>query len=211
MAPGRLDLGDDGRGPPPRLGDLADQAHVVGVPHEGERDVIDAEPEAEVEVVLVLLGQRGDAHAPRRQVGADSVAKRARLRDRGAHVEPLDGGDREDDAAVVEEDDVARAQILRRDPRRRWGSRPGPPAGCPSGPRRGTRSLSAGELAVPPGKRPQRILGPQRSWRMATGLSHASAAARTVAKRRACSSWEPCEKLSRATSMPARMSCSSVA
>jgi len=41
-----------------------------------------------------------------------------------------------------------------------------------------------------------------------TGLPHASAAARTVAMRRPCSSWVPCEKLSLATSMPARIRCS---
>jgi IS5 family transposase len=109
---GRLDLRHDGRRPPPRVGDLAHLEHVVGVAHEGERHVVDAEAEAEVEVDLVLLRQRGDAHAPRGQVHADSITDHARLRDGGADDGSLDRAHVEHDAAVVDEDGVAREQIL---------------------------------------------------------------------------------------------------
>src|SRR5690606_28238999 len=50
---------------------------------------------------------------------------------------------------------------------------------------------------------PVRIFGPQRSCRIATGLPSFSLSARMVSARRPCSSQVPCEKLRRATSMPA--------
>ena len=53
---------------------------------------------------------------------------------------------------------------------------------------------------------PVRIFGPHRSWRIATCLPSAALSARTISNRAPCSSCVPCEKLSRATSMPASIS-----
>ena len=50
---------------------------------------------------------------------------------------------------------------------------------------------------------PTRSLGPCRSARMATGLPSSSDRARMRRMFSACPSWSPCEKFSRATSMPA--------
>ena len=50
---------------------------------------------------------------------------------------------------------------------------------------------------------PMRILGPGRSWRIATGRPAAFAASRTMREVSACSSTLPWEKFRRATSMPA--------
>ncbi len=57
---------------------------------------------------------------------------------------------------------------------------------------------------------PRRIFGPWMSWRMATGTPTFFAARRMRFTRRRCWSCVPCEKLSRATFMPARMSSSMI-
>src|SRR5213594_3685092 len=60
---------------------------------------------------------------------------------------------------------------------------------------------------------PSRIFGPCRSCRMATGRPQRASASRMRRMTSACSACVPCEKLSRATSMPAaarRSSCSTV-
>src|SRR6266516_4412574 len=54
-----------------------------------------------------------------------------------------------------------------------------------------------------PSTRPVRIFGPCRSPSNATGRPTASAASRTLAAASRCASGSPCEKLRRATSMPA--------
>src|SRR5256886_6406962 len=54
-----------------------------------------------------------------------------------------------------------------------------------------------------PATGPVRILGPCRSPSSATGRPTASAASRTLAAASRCASASPCEKLRRATSMPA--------
>src|SRR5579884_3998120 len=54
-------------------------------------------------------------------------------------------------------------------------------------------------------RRPVRIFGPCRSWRMQIGLFSAAATSRIVVISRAFSSWVPCEKFRRATSMPLRI------
>src|SRR6218665_88107 len=59
-------------------------------------------------------------------------------------------------------------------------------------------------------KRPVRIFGPWRSPRMPTALRHLSEAPRSLAMFSACCSWLPWEKLSRATSIPASISASSI-
>src|SRR5208282_2241132 len=58
----------------------------------------------------------------------------------------------------------------------------------------------------PPASTPVRILGPWRSAKIAIGFSNAAAASRNIAKLCACSACVPCEKFSRATSMPASKS-----
>src|SRR5208283_1062925 len=58
----------------------------------------------------------------------------------------------------------------------------------------------------PPASAPVRIFGPWRSARIAMGFSHSIAASRNIAKLCACSAGVPCEKFSRATSMPASSS-----
>src|SRR5208283_370065 len=68
--------------------------------------------------------------------------------------------------------------------------------GCPA------RSVTV----PPPASAPVRILGPCRSTRMAMGFWKTAAASRNIAMLCACSACVPCEKFSRATSMPASRS-----
>ena len=58
----------------------------------------------------------------------------------------------------------------------------------------------------PPATFPVRIFGPCRSARIATGFWWCADARRIHSARSLCSPGEPCEKLSRATSIPARTS-----
>src|SRR5712692_1702027 len=58
----------------------------------------------------------------------------------------------------------------------------------------------------PPASGPVRIFGPCRSARIAMGFARRAEASRTRAMVRACSAYVPWEKLSRATSIPARIS-----
>ncbi len=58
-------------------------------------------------------------------------------------------------------------------------------------------------------KRPRRSLGPCRSWRIATGRPQRASPSRMRWISSACPACVPCEKLSRATSMPAATSWSS--
>src|SRR6478609_8514236 len=66
-------------------------------------------------------------------------------------------------------------------------------------------------IALPPCRRPVRILGPLRSCRMATWRLARCAALRISAKTAACSACVPCEKLRRITSTPAAINASSTA
>ena len=59
----------------------------------------------------------------------------------------------------------------------------------------------------PPGRLPTLILGPCRSCRMVMGLSSSPEICLMVAITPACSSYLPCEKFRRATSMPAPIIC----
>ena len=78
-----------GVGAPHAVADLADRVQVLRAPDEAHRDVVDAAREAEDEVLLVLLGQRRDAHRLARQVHADVVAHAAALLDvRAARCSP---------------------------------------------------------------------------------------------------------------------------
>src|SRR5579862_1421717 len=61
-------------------------------------------------------------------------------------------------------------------------------------------------IGRPPSRAPVRILGPERSARMAVGLWYRAEAARTSLTARACSACVPWEKFRRATSIPARIS-----
>jgi hypothetical protein len=108
---GRLDLRDDRRGLAPLARDVADELDVVGAPHEAERDVVDAAAEAEGEVLLVLLGERGEAHRLAGEVHADVVAHASALLDARLHLFALDRGHEEDDAPVVEQDAIAHAHV----------------------------------------------------------------------------------------------------
>ena len=81
---GLLDLGDDPRVRPARVDPLAQLLDVGGRAHERERDVVGADPEREVEVGLILVGQGWD-----RQVRAGQVHALAG-RDQPAHLDPCD-------------------------------------------------------------------------------------------------------------------------
>ena len=105
-------FGDDGRGPAPRLADLAHEPDVVGFADERERDVVDAQRKAEREIGLVLLGERGDAHAARRKVHARLVAHGAGLHDVAEHAARFDALDPKPDAPVVDENGVARLHVF---------------------------------------------------------------------------------------------------
>ena len=86
-------------------------------------------------------------------------------------------------------------------------TRPGPPTKSPvaiSSDAPGTRSIALWSASLP-----VRILGPDRSWRMATCRPARSAAWRMRTTTAPCSAWVPCEKLRRKTSVPAAMSASS--
>src|SRR5690349_20253311 len=73
------------------------------------------------------------------------------------------------------------------------------------------RSLAHRRTLRPPSSAPVRILGPCKSARMPMGFSRRPEVARTSAIARPCSSCVPCEKLSRATSIPARINWSMIA
>ena len=108
-----LDLGDDGQAQPLLVHDLVHVADVVGGAHEGQRDHVDAHPQRPAQVVLVLLGHRGDRHRDARQVDALVVRQRAAL-EHLAHDVGL--GDRRGDQgelAVVDEDAVAGGDVAR--------------------------------------------------------------------------------------------------
>ena len=73
-------------------------------------------------------------------------------------------------------------------------------------------SVSPGAMGRPaPGTGPRRILGPCKSWRMASGRSDSPAIRRSRSITRAWVACVPCEKFSRATSMPAPSIARSVA
>src|ERR1700676_2745923 len=58
-------------------------------------------------------------------------------------------------------------------------------------------------LSRPAASGPVRTLGPGRSWRTATWTFNSDEIFRTASMVAACSAWVPCEKLSRATFVPA--------
>jgi hypothetical protein len=108
----RFDLRDDGRGPAPRLADLAHVPDVLRFSHEREGHVVDAERQAEGKVGLVLFGEGGDAHAPRREVHARLIAHRSGLHDLADDAPRLDATHLEADPSVVDQDGVARLHVL---------------------------------------------------------------------------------------------------
>ena len=197
----RLDLRDDRRRRAPRLADLADGVQVLGAPDEAHRDVVDAAGEPEREVALVLLGQGRDAHRLARQVHADVVAHPSALLHAHLHALALDAQDAQDEAPVVEEHVVAHPHVRRE---ALVVDRDDPLV---------LRRLPLHEERLHAARRvellrelPVRILGPQRSCSAATDFLRSSLASRSRASAPPWSSCDPCEKLRRATSMPASMS-----
>ena len=73
---------------------------------------------------------------------------------------------------------------------------------------RSTNGRPASSSTEPPARSPNRIFGPARSVRMASGRWPAAAARRTASAAAACEAGVPCEKLIRATSIPAAASVS---
>ena len=168
------------------------------------RDVVDAEPEREVEVGEVLLRQRrhrqrdaGDVHA---LVRLDHAAGHD-LAERPLAVESLDA---QADVAVVDEDLVARPRA----PRRARRARPG---GRPSRRRPGRDDDGLADLEL---RRAVEVADPDlRPLEVGDERERTTAAACTARARRALSSWSacvPCEKLSRTPSIPASTSAASV-
>ena len=101
------------------------------------------------------------------------------------------------DPPVVEADDVAGVQIggeARVFDRERIVGMPAPPST--------SRIVAPSRISAGP-PWPVRIFGPCRSCTTAIDFPRARAASRTMVRRRAWSSCVPCEKLSRATSIPA--------
>lgn len=114
-----LHLGDDGDPAALLVHHPVDVGHVLGVPHEGQRDQVGAHPQREPQVVDVLLAQRGHVDGRAGQVDALVVGDDAALDDDRLHPRALDVQDLQLDVAVVDEDlvaarDVARQTLVRR-------------------------------------------------------------------------------------------------
>ena len=179
--------------PPP---DARAEPDVVRRLHERERDVVDAEGEADARDRVGPVGERRHAHAPRRQVDAHAIAQRAPLhhdaqrRSRRRPVHP------QRDPPVVQADRRPRRADPRRGPRTRPRSSSAPPASL-----RPAHRLALADRRGPAAGRcgssgPADPATPRSACRARAPLAHDGS-------RRACSSCVPCEKLSRATSIPA--------
>ena len=142
--------------------------HVRGLAHEGERDVVDAVLDAEREVAAVLLGERGRGEAARRAGSCPcsaSAGRRARPRPRrsrpASRPRAAPGSRR-------------RAGCGRRAARpsaagRRWSRCSSASPSIVSSVVIRMRAPATSSTGPPPLSRPVRILGPDRSCRMAIG------------------------------------------
>ena len=180
-----------------------DGLQVLGAADEGHREQVDALLDREVDPV---------------EVGA-AGGRQGHLRPR--HVQPLVGGDRarrpRPRSAPRRTSPRAPAGAPgRRRGRPRRPRRP-PPAGPPTRPAAGRRRRSprpvvsvssepAWSSTTPPSTSSIRSFGPGRSPSRPTSRPASCEASRAIATLAACSSRVPCEKLSRKTSAPARIS-----
>ena len=101
---GLLDLGDHERLRIRGVQELPQAAAVLCRADEGERDVVDAEREGELEVVQVLLGHRRDRDRDAGHVDSLVRAHGAADDDRGANADPVDLLDAQAHEPVVDED-----------------------------------------------------------------------------------------------------------
>ena len=173
-------------------------ADVVGGAHEGERDEVDAELEREREVVEVLRRQRRDRQRHAGKVHALVRADGAADDDGADGARALDPLDAQPHVAVVDQHVVAGLEHL-------------------ADRRRAHRQVDAGRVAVRAdhdlvaAREHERLAADRRRGASAlAGRRSARAACRAraaprgrAARSRACSSCVPCEKFSRAASMPA--------
>src|SRR5690606_8154046 len=106
-----LDLADEGDADALLFHDLVADVGVGGGADEGQGDEVDAEAQGPAEVLLVLLGEGGDADGDAGEVEALVVGDHAADGDDGLDAGAVDGGHLEGDAAVVDEDGVAGADV----------------------------------------------------------------------------------------------------
>ena len=108
-----LDLGHDRDATAFLVHDLMGAIDVGGEAHEGHGDDVGAGLDGPAQILLVLLGQRGQGHGHARQVDALVRGDGAGHDDLGVHVVALDLGDLQTDLAVVDQDRVAGVAIAR--------------------------------------------------------------------------------------------------
>ena len=84
---------------------------VVAAADEGEGDDVGAGAQRPAQVLDVLLGEGGDGDGDAGQVEALVVGDHAALDDDGADARAVDRGDLQGDAAVVDEDALARGDV----------------------------------------------------------------------------------------------------
>ena len=201
-----LDLGDDarvaagGREQRPRLLDVRRLAH------ERHREVIDVELGREPHVLAILVGQRLRRQPAAAPVDALVVRHLAAGGDHALDARAAHRHDPQLDLPVAEDQLVAGLDVLRQ-------VRVGDADAAVGAVVRVERRIERERLALlstarPPAKRSMRIFGPCRSPSTATCLPTAAAARRTPSTRRRWSAASPCEKLTRTTSAPRRMTSS---
>ncbi len=199
-----LDLRDD-RHDPLAPGHVATrQPHVVCRLHEAERDEIDAEPQAELEIVDVLGRERRRRQRHAWRIDALVLAERRAVHHDGRRARRAD--------RATTRSSIRPSSRRRRSPgfadrissAKRVKTRPALPGASPCA----MRSSSPGfrGIGVPPTSGPVRILGPLRSCMIATWRPDCRAASRIRRNDSAWVSCVPCEKFRRKTSTPAAIS-----
>ena len=198
-----LDLRDHVRVRAGLLDQRAQVAHVGGRAHERERDEVDAQLERELQVVHVLARERGNRDRDAGQVHALVRGDDAAVDHRAARATGLDAVDAEPHEPVVDQHVVARLEHLA-DHRR--ADRQLAVRGALG---RTDDDLLAAASVTGSSRSPIRSFGPCRSAISAIGRPSSRSVARTSRARSRCWSCVPCERLSRAPSIPARTSAAS--
>ena len=108
-----LDLGDDGDVTPLLGHDHVHALHVLGAAHERQGDQVGADAQTPAEVGLVLLGQRGNGDRDAGKVDALVVGDGAGDDDLGRDHDAVGLDDLDLDLAVVDQEVVARLDVVR--------------------------------------------------------------------------------------------------